>query len=56
MAMTADLGVSCPTDQADFGDTCPTQEFQSQYANSTLVGLLQGEQGRYLQRSRGLHG
>ena len=42
MAMTADLGVSCPTDKVDFDDTCPTQEFQSRYANLTLVGLLEG--------------
>jgi len=46
MAMTADLGVSCPTDKADFDDTCPTQEFQSRYANLTLVGLLEDYKGK----------
>lgn len=46
MAMTADLGVSCPTDKVDFDDTCPTQEFQSRYANLTLVGLLEDYKGK----------
>jgi hypothetical protein len=37
MAMIADLGLSCPVDfDSDFVDTCPTQDFRSQYANSTI--------------------
>ena len=37
MAMTANLGVSCPAGQADFDETCPTQELQYRYANLTLL-------------------
>lgn len=35
LAMTADLGISCPV-----AFDCPTQAFRSSYSNLTLVGLL----------------
>lgn len=38
LAMTADLGLSCPIDVVDgFDDTCPTQEFRSRYSNLTVL-------------------
>ncbi len=41
MAMIADLGLSCPVDfDDDFDDTCPTQDFRSQYANSTIFAQI----------------
>ena len=43
--MSADLGVLCPT---DLDDTCPTQAFSSQYANVTLVGLLDDYKGKII--------
>lgn len=47
VAMTADLGVTCPTDQVDyFKDTCPTGAFKDQYSNLTLVGQIKEYQDK----------
>lgn len=40
--MTADLGVECPASRI----SCPTEEFKSQYSNSTLVGSIQSYRGK----------
>jgi len=48
LAMTADLGISCPVGLAGFDDTCPTQDFQAQYANLTLIGLLEDYKGKII--------
>lgn len=54
LAMTADLGISCPADQADFNDTCPTQDFRVQYANLTLVGLLEDYKSKIIETKNSL--
>ena len=47
LAMTADLGVSCPTAE-EFTDSCPTNDFTSQYSNLTLVGLVEDYKGKII--------
>jgi hypothetical protein len=46
LAMSADLGLSCPIEIVDdFDDTCPTREFRTRYSNLTVYGQIDEYKG-----------